>query len=454
MESQRPQAKDITRTLPASHEAEQGCLCSILLSTAKSVEICESTIKPCYFHNPAHKTLYETIVGLHHVGTPTDIITLTGELQKARRLPEVGGAAYLAELMTILPTAANLPYYLELMVQGYHEREIIRSANRLIEVAYDEKEEILEASQQTIIAINAWRERVISGPDDPTDQKAWFQLMEELETRYDRAMKGQIEGVPTGMRWFDQISQGLLKRTLYLIGGLPSEGKSALLSQWAVAGSRIPRVRDGKGHKSLIFSMEMSGIKMRERTLSQDRAITSGALKAGLYSELELGKISSTAGHVREHVFIYAKRLSVSEIAMAIKRALAKHPDLDWVGIDYLQYVRPEGGNKNTNREREVAIISQGINDLKNEFDLPIVCCVALNADQEQGKGRKPRLGDVRECKSVGYDADTALYLDAEPNGPELTREVEFLILKNRDGGLDERKYQFSKKYLLFEEAR
>jgi len=439
-------------SLLKSNETESAILCSIFLSGSRGIEMCEASIKPEYFAHPCHKLIYEAILGLRNAGTPTDWITLTGELQKARRLEEIGGAAYLAELQTIIPTSANLPYYLEILTEMYHKRQISKAARSLEEATEEGKDGLLEASKEVLASIANWKDNVIQGHDDPTDQKAWFEVIEIIENRFDRTQKGQLEGVPTGIRWVNQLTQGLQRETFYYIGGLPSEGKSGLLSQIAVCSSRIPRVSDGRGHKSLILSMEMSGIKFRERMLCQDRAVTSGALKSGLFSEADLARFTGTIGHLRDHVFVYARRLTVSQIAQVIKRALAKHSDLDWIGIDYLQYVIPENTKKNGNREREIAEISQGLNDLKNQFGLPIVCCAALNADQEKGKGRKPILSDFRESKQAAYDADTVLFLDAEPNGPSRFRDVEFLILKNRDGGLDERQFQFDKSYLLFQE--
>lgn len=425
---------------------------SILLSPAKSIEICEGMIKPEYIFCPGHRVLYETIVGLHHSGTPTDIITLTAELQKLRRLAEVGGAAYLAELQMVLPTATNLPYYLEIIVENWHKRELVRVAQELAESVSLGKEEMIEASKEMVNTINGWREKIITGPEDPTDQKVWFDLIEDLETRFEKAQKGLLEGIPTGIKWLDLATCGLQPETFYYIGGLPGAGKSAIISQMAVAGSRTPRNRDGRGHKSLIFSVEMSGKKFRERMLAQDEAIGSGALKSGLFSNLDFERLTHTVGHLRDHIFIYAKRLNVSEIRSAIKRALAKHPDLDWIGIDYLQYVSPEVTRRNSNREQEVAQISGDLNDLKKEFGLPIVCAAALNSDQDKRKGGKPIMTDFRDSKKAAYDADFVLMLHASPSGLGMYRDVEGLIVKNRDGPLDERMLSFSKKHLLFSE--
>lgn len=434
-----------------SRESEIGMLGSILLSPAKSIEICEGMIKPEYLFCPGHRALYETIAGLHHSGTPTDIITLTAELQKLRRLAEVGGAAYLAELQMVLPTAANLPYYLEIIVENWHKRELVRVAQELAEAVSLGKEEMIEASKEMVNTINGWREKIITGPEDPTDRKGWFDLMDDLENRYDKVQKGELQGIPTGIRWLDQMSQGLQPGTFYYIGGLPSEGKSALLSQIAVCSSRSLKP-NGQGYKSLIFSIEMSRLKFMERMLAQDKAISSGALKSALYTESDFGKISHTVAHLRDHIFIYAKRLAVSEIRSAIKRALVKHPDLDWIGIDYLQYITSEVTRKNSSREQEIAQISRDLNALKTEFGLPIVCCAALNSDQDKRKDKRPTLMDFRDSKSAAYDADTALFLCAEPNSADLHRKVEFLLLKNRDGGLDERDMEFNKRFLLFQE--
>lgn len=438
--------------MPPNHaESEKGLL-SALFRTPALLDALKDQLKPEYFFGPSHKIILEALVGLRNSGKPTDWVTLTGELQKARTLDMAGGTAYLAELQEFLPTSAYAPQHLEIIIEAYHKREILKACQEVEEAVNGTNEELQEACKQTIESIKDWREKVVTGPDDPTDHKVWYELMEDLEDRYDKTKKGQLAGISTGMRWVDQNTQGLQPETFYYLGGLPSEGKSCLLSQMAVGSSRMPRNRDGRGHKSLIFSVEMSGKKFRERMLSQDRAISAGALKAGLYSEMDFHKFGETIAHLRNHVFVYAERLTVSEIRATIRRALSKHPDLDWIGVDYLQYITPEMRRKNGSREQEVAQISGDLNALKIEFGLPIVCCAALNSDQDKRKDKKPTLMDFRDSKSAAYDADCALFLWAEPNGPGLTRSVDFLILKNRDGGLDERTYQFSKKYLLFQE--
>jgi replicative DNA helicase len=437
--------------LPSHNESEKGLL-SALFRTPSLLDTLKDQLKPEYFFSSANRTILEALVGLRNSGKPTDWVTLSGELQKARTLDGAGGTAYLAELQEFLPTSAYASQHLEIIIDTHHKREILSSCSQLEEAVNGTNEELQDASIQAVKAINQWKEKVVSGPDDPTDQKAWFEVIEELENRYDNAQNGVLEGVPTGLKWLDQMTFGLQRETFYYIAALASVGKSAMLSQIAVASSRIPRRRDGKGHKSLIFSAEMGGKRFRERQLAQDRAISAGALKAGLYSQLELQKITNTIGHLREHIFIYAKRLTVSEIYAAIKRALVKHPDLDWIGIDYLQFITSEVTRKSANRENEVAQISRDLVALKTEFGLPIVCCAAINSNWEDRKSKRPILEDFRDSKMAAFDADTAIFLHAQPNGPEMTREVEFLILKNRDGGLDEHKYAFSKRFLLFQE--
>jgi replicative DNA helicase len=437
-------------SIPESLDTERSFLCA-LFRASKLVDTFKDRLKSEIFYFSPHKTILEAIVGLHNSGKATDWVTVSAELQKARMLDSIGGFAYLTGLVECFPTASYAPQHLEILIELAHKRKLIGAANDLVEAVNGTNEELQEACKQTIETIKDWKEKVVTGPDDPTDTKGWHDLLDLLEARYDKTLKGELEGVPTGLHWINQLSQGFLRETFYYICGLPSEGKSALLSQMAIAAARTLRA-DGKYHKVLIFSLEMSEIKLRERMLSQDRAISSGALKAGLYSEMDFQRFTDTISHLRQQIFIYARRMTVSDIRAAIKRGLAKHPDIDWIGVDYLQRITPEARRKNASREQEVAQVSEDLNALKIEFGIPIVCCAALNSDQEKRKGGRPSLMDFRDSKSAAYDADFVLGLQAEPNGPDLTREVMFHILKNRDGGLDEKKYQFSKRFLLFQE--
>lgn len=440
-------AADIHRTLPASHEAEQGVLCSCLLDPRLIDEVA-GRITGEHFFNPGHRILWKNMQELWTKSHTVDMITLAGFLQDKHELSSVGGPAYLAELQTVIPTTANLNYYLEILSEKFRLREVIRVCTKGVTDCYERQDEVTEVLGETLKAIKEVNDKGNAFVADPTDQTAWLELMDDLEDRYDHRGENRLLGIPTGLPWFDALTQGLTPETFYLVCGRPSEGKSALVSQFQVHGALLPDPID-----SLVFSHEMNGKLWRERQIAQTKAMTAGALRSGLFRESDFAKITNVIGKLREHCFVYAKPvMTVPEIAQAARRGLEKHPGIKWIGVDYLQLVRPDRTRKDSKKYEEIAETCQALNALKQELGLPIVACAALNREKEGRKDGKPKLSDLSFSGQIEYDIDCALLLNMEENGPEMVREGQFILGKNRSGGLDSQKIYFSKKNLLFSE--
>src|ERR1051325_9343435 len=200
---------DIHRLLPQAPDAERGVLCSFLLAPREIGGLCaEKLVKAEHFHLPAHAQIYATLLELWDANKPIDFITLTQLLRDRGQLDQVGGAAFVTELFTFLPTAANAGYYVEILQEKYTLREIIKVCTEYAARSYDEQDDVpnlLNDVEAKIFAIaqDRFKEKTASMKDQV------MQAIHAIEELYDR--RGAITGLPTGFAELDKMTDGLHK---------------------------------------------------------------------------------------------------------------------------------------------------------------------------------------------------------------------------------------------------
>src|SRR3954468_1581486 len=217
--------QDIGRTLPHSIEAEQGVLGSMLISPRETIAECVEKINEEYFYVPAHRTTYDVLVDLWNGGQGIDLITFTQVLRDRNLLDSVGGAAFVTNLFTFVPTAANVQYYLEIVRDKYILRQIISAATESVRRAYEEQDEVdslLDEVEQRIFDVgeDRFKGQMLSMKDQV------MEAIEAIEKLYEH--KGGITGLSTGFVEFDRMTSGLHPSEMVVIAARPSMGKTAL----------------------------------------------------------------------------------------------------------------------------------------------------------------------------------------------------------------------------------
>src|SRR6201981_3580508 len=251
-------AQDIPRTPPHSVEAEQGVLGSMLISPRDAIAEVVEKITDEYFYVPAHQTLYNVLVDLWNVGQAIDLITFTQVLRDRNLLDSVGGAAFVTNLFTFVPTAANLEYYLEIVRDKYILRQIISAATESVRRAYEEQDEVnslLDEVEQRIFAVgeDRFKGQLLSMKDQV------MEAIEAIEKLYER--KGGITGISSGFIEFDRMTSGLHPAEMIVIAARPSMGKTALAMNIA------EHVGIDVGKPVTVFSLEMSSQQLVQRLL-------------------------------------------------------------------------------------------------------------------------------------------------------------------------------------------
>jgi replicative DNA helicase len=445
---------DIHRLLPQSPEAEQGVLSSFLLAPREIGGLCaEKSIRAEHFHIPAHSSIYAVLLELWDANRPIDFITLTQILRDRALLDQVGGAAFVTNLFTFLPTAANAGYYIEIVQEKFTLREIIRVCTEYAARSYDQQDEVhtlLDDVESKIfeIAKDRFRDKAASMKD------AVMAAIGSIQDLYER--RGGITGLPTGLPDLDKMTDGLHRQEMIVIAARPSMGKTALAMNIA------EYIAVDQGLPTAVFSLEMSSQQLVQRLLCSRAKVNLQRVRDGFLSERDFPALTAAASKLAEaKIFIDdTAGISILELRAKARRLKSQH-NIQAIFIDYLQLLRSTSRRAQDNRQLEIAEISSGLKALAKELDLPIVVLAQLNRNPEQRSGDskgRPRLSDLRESGSIEQDADLVgllvreeYYADTDEDKKESEGKATLIIAKQRNGPVGDVPLTFLKEFTRFE---
>ncbi len=445
---------DVHRLLPQSPDAEKGVLCSFLLAPREVGGFCaEKQVTREHFHIPAHGELYATLLELWDAGKPIDFIILTELLRDRQRLDQVGGAAFVTELFTFLPTAANLAYYVEIVQEKFTLREIIKVCTEYAARSYDEQDNVptlLDDVEGKIFAIaqDRFKDKAASMKDQV------MQAIHDIEALYER--RGAISGLETGLAEFDRMTDGLHGSEMIVIAARPSMGKTALAMNMA------EHVALELKKAVAVFSLEMSTSQLVQRMLCSRARVNLGNIRNGFLSERDFPALTAAASKLAESKFFIddTPGLSILELRAKARRLKSQH-DIAAIFIDYLQLLRSTSRRAQDNRQLEIAEISSGLKGLAKELNIPIVVLAQLNRNPEGRTGAslgRPRLSDLRESGSIEQDADLVgllvreeYYADTDEDKKAAEGKATLIIAKQRNGPVGDVPLTFLKEFTRFE---
>src|SRR5436305_8394469 len=325
-------SQDIHRTLPHSIEAEQGVLGSMLISPREIIAECVETINEEYFYVPAHQTIYLVLVELWNGGQGIDLITFTQVLRDRNLLETVGGAAFVTNLFTFVPTAANVQYYLEIVRDKYILRQIISAATESVRRAYEEQDEVdslLDEVEQKIFDVgeDRFKGQMLSMKDHA------MQAIETIEKLYER--KGSITGISTGFVEFDRMTSGLHPSEMIVIAARPSMGKTALamnIAEYVAINEKLPVG---------VFSLEMSSQQLVQRLLCSRARVNLQRVRDGFLGERDFPSLTAAASKLAEAKIFIDDSASLSILELRAKaRRLKAQQEVQLLIVDYLQLLR------------------------------------------------------------------------------------------------------------------
>lgn len=441
---------------PQNIEAEQAVLGAIFLNTDALADAMEY-VEPDDFYRRAHQILFQAMVDLNNDGEAIDVLTVQNYLTTNNQLDDVGGVAYIAELATSVPTAANAGYYAKIVEEKSMLRRLISTATNIITQANngdDDVPSLLDSAERQIMDVSERRNR--SGFREIKD------VLNETLSDIDRLSQQSedITGLPTGYREFDKMTAGLQPDNLIILAARPAVGKTAFALNIA------QNVATSTDTSIAIFSLEMSAESLVNRMLCAEGSINANHLRTGQLDEGEwqnlivaMGALSNTSIFIDD-----TPGIKMAEIRAKCRRLAKEKGNLGLIVIDYLQLI--EGSNKES-RQQEVSEISRQLKKLAKELSVPILALSQLSRGVEQRQDKRPVLSDIRESGSIEQDADIVAFLyrddyyergesKSEEDGDDQDSlnqdvgEVELIIEKNRAGARGTVKLLFIKSYNKF----
>jgi replicative DNA helicase len=443
----------VDRLPPHSPEAEQGVLGCVLLSPNNCVGECVEKFKsgPEVFYDLRHQTIFETLVEMYDQREAIDLITLQQRLKNKQRLEEVGGIAYLSSLPDTVPSAANLAYYLDIVLEKFVLRKMIQTCTEVVGRVYDHQGEVdalLDEVERDILRIGETR---VEGKTDKIKDlvKKAINIIEDFHQR-----QGMLTGIGTGFTDLDKMTSGLHGGEMIVVAARPSMGKTSLAMNIAEHVAIEDKIPVG------VFSLEMTSESLVLRMLCSRSRVNLRNVREGFLAERDFPKLTGAAGKLANAPLFIDDSSGLSILQLRAKaRRMAQQYGIKLFIVDYLQLLHSTA-RRAENRQQEIADISNGIKSLAKELNVPVIVLSQLNRDLEKEKDRKPRLSDLRESGAIEQDADVVCLLykptrdDEEGGGDEADAlPVNLLIAKQRNGPTGDIHLTFLKSYTRFESA-
>ena len=430
----------LLRQMPHSLEGEQAVLGSMLIDPGCVKEVMDK-LKGEDFYLRQNREIFETIYTMFSYSRPIDGITVFESLQKAG-VSDENTRSYLAQLMEITPTAANVMEYVAIVRDKALLRSVAQTAGEitaLVQEGAGEAKDILEAAEQKIYAIRRGRSAQEMVP-----------LREVLPDVLDRLgemseHENHLPGLSTGLSAIDQKITGLNKSDLILLAARPGMGKTSLALNLALNVAR-------GGKTVAVFSLEMSREQLATRLLSSEALVENNRLRTGLLRETDWEKIAGAATVLnRLDIRIDDNPLlSVADMNAKCRRL----EGLALVVVDYLQLMTSAGGGRGgENRQQVVSDMSRMLKIMAKELNVPVICLSQLSRANEKRDDKRPMLSDLRESGAIEQDADIVLFLyrdDYYNEDSEKHNIAECIVAKNRHGETGKVELRWMPEYTQF----
>ena len=432
----------LTKQVPQSLEAEQSVLGSMLIDE-RCVPDVIGLLQPDDFYLQQNREIYETIYTMFNFSQHIDPVTVLDKLKERGVYDEQHSYDYIAQLLQITPTAANVKQYCAIVRDKALLRNLSTAAGEitgLVQEGVGTAQEILEASEKKIYSLR----KENSGDSLQHIGKVLLNVYDRLEELAESG--SDIAGLSTGLHDLDRKINGLNKSDLLLIAARPGMGKTSLALNIAL------NVAKSTEKTVAFFSLEMSREQLATRLLSNESFVDNQKLTTGKLDEEDWGKLS-----------LASSALSQTDIrvddnpAITVAEMNAKCRRLDNLGlvvIDYLQLMTAAApGKTSENRVTVVSDISRALKIMAKELNVPVICLSQLSRANESRTDKRPMLSDLRESGAIEQDADSVMFIYRDDYYNENSEEkniAECIVAKNRHGETGTVKLQWLPQYTTF----
>ena len=417
----------LKRILPHSIEAEQSVIGSMLMDK-DAVIVALDMISSEDFYSKQYAILYETMLELFNEGKEMDLVVIQDRLREKNVAPELSSLDFIKEIITTVPTSANIKYYANIVKEKSTLRKLIKLNEDIANSCYvgsDSLEDILARTEKDIFELLQSR--------TAKDIRSIEDIAKNVLYRIEAASRTRevVTGIPTGFIDLDYKTSGLQPSDLVLIAARPSMGKTAFVL------NMVQHIAMKKELPCMIFSLEMSSEQLVQRMIAMETGIDSQKLRTGNLNDNDWDPLIRGVVDVSDSKIIIddTPGISVGELRSKCRKVKLEK-GLSIVIIDYLQLMT--GSSKRSeNRQQEISEISRSLKALAREIKAPVVALSQLSRACETRPDHRPMLSDLRESGAIEQDADIVMFLyrdDYYHKDTEHPNEAEVIIAKQRNG--------------------
>ena len=418
----------IKRVMPHSIEAEQSVVGAMLMDKDAILTAAE-IVSGQDFYQTAYGVIFDSMVELFNEGKPVDLVTLQERLKEKDVPPEIASLEFVRDLVSAVPTSANVKYYAQIVADKSMLRKLIKLNDEISNTCYAGKESletILETTEKSMFQLLQQRN---TGEYVPIRQVV-LNALDKIEKA--SKSKGTVTGIPTGFIDLDYKLSGLQPSDLILVAARPSMGKTAFVLNIA------QYVAFKKDRATAIFSLEMSKEQLVNRLFSLESQVDAQALCTGNMKDSDWEKLIEGAGIIGKSKLIIddTPGISVSELRSKCRKYKLEH-GLDLIIIDYLQLMTGSVGKRSESRQQEISEISRSLKGLARELNVPVIALSQLSRAVESRPDKRPMLSDLRESGAIEQDADVVMFIYRDEyynKDSEYKKQAEIIIAKQRNG--------------------
>ncbi|MCI8875375.1 MAG: replicative DNA helicase [Lachnospiraceae bacterium] len=416
----------IKRIMPNSLEAEQSVIGSMIMDKDAIVTVMEMLSQEDFYHQQ-YGLLFQAMVELYNAGQPVDLVTLQNKLRSMNVPSEVSSLEFIRDLLTAIPTSANVKYYAQIVKDKAVLRRLIKITEEIENQCYadtGELEDILADTERNVFGLLQNR----SGGDYVPIKEIVLNALEKIELA--SKTQGNVTGIPTGFVDLDYKMSGLQPSDFILVAARPSMGKTAFVLNIA------QYVAFHEDMATAVFSLEMSKEQLVNRLFSLESRVDAQVLRSGNLADTDWEKLIEGAGVIgNSHLIIDdTPGISISELRSKCRKFKLEH-DLKLIIIDYLQLM--SGNGRSESRQQEISEISRSLKGLARELNVPVIALSQLSRAVEQRPDHRPMLSDLRESGAIEQDADVVMFIyrdDYYNKDTDLKNIAEIIIAKQRNG--------------------
>lgn len=435
---------DKIKMIPSDLQAEKSVLGGIFLKPDAFGDVI-GILSSKDFYKTAYGLVFDAMRDVYNAGIKIDPVVVANALKKNKQYDDIVGDKLLFEIISEVPTAANLLEYANIVKEKAILRKLGDAGTKIVELAYDgyeEVDDILDKAESLIFKISENSE----SKDLVSLQDAISEEFIRLEKVYQN--KGIATGISSGYTDFDQMTSGFHESDLVILAARPAMGKTAFALNLALNAA----MKENKA--VLLFSLEMSSSQLLQRLLAIQGRIPLQKIRNGFLEAQDWGQLGLASSKLSNSQINIADLPNVNVLEIrAIARRLKAAGKLDMIVIDYLQLIT---GNrtKGDSRQQEISEISRALKGIARELNVPIIALSQLSRAPEMRSDRRPMLSDLRESGAIEQDADMVIFLYRDDYYNDESDEkgiTEVIIGKQRNGPVGTVKLRYFSEYTSFE---